>query len=283
MKNGVQQMMLGSVCSSEDKTNEVLKKIKAAGYDGIEVNQYMIHPTSLFVRGLTKMAGMPSGNCGKYDWVSLLKNNGLEAISLHTDLDSLEKKPDYVLKDAESFKVKYIVITGMYYYSYHKLEKVVELAERLNRAGKMLMEHGYSLLYHNHNVEMVKVNEEQSAYDILIANTDPQYVNFEVDAYWLSDSGKNPLDVMKKLGDRMKLWHVTDRGVRIKNTPITPIVKYDSVELGTGNLDLDALYEYCQERNIEYCILESHKNWINGSPLDSLLLSSKYLNSKKKV
>ena len=78
----------------------------------------------------------------------------------------------------------------------------------------------------------------------------------------------------------MKLLHITDRGVRIRNTPITPIVKYDSVELGTGNLDLDSLFDYCLGNNVEYCVLESHRNWINGSPLESLLLSSRYMNSK---
>ena len=199
MKKGVQQMMLGSICTSEEKTDEVLKAIKKAGYDGIELNQYMIHPTSLFVRWLTKMEGMPSGNCGKYDWVRLLSNNGLEAVSLHTDLDSLEKKLDYVIKDAEAFKVRYLVITGMYYYPYHEYEKVAELAERLNTAGKTLKDRGYSLLYHNHNIEMVRVNEKQSAYDILIEKTDPEYVNFEVDAFWLADTGVDPLKIVKNL------------------------------------------------------------------------------------
>ena len=262
MKKGVQMMMLGSICTGEEKTREVLKAIKDAGYDGIELNQYMIHPTSIFVRGLTRLAGMPSGNTGKYDWVKLLKENGLEAVSLHTDLDSLEKDPGSVIRDAEALKVRYIVITGMYHYPYQEMEKVLELAKRLNEAGKKLKEKGYSLLYHNHNVEMVKVSGDLCAYDVLIEDTDPEYVNFEVDAFWLADTGRDPLEVMKRLGSRMKLWHITDRGTRQKGTSMTASLKSDCMELGTGNMDLEGLWQTALENRTEGVILESHRNWI---------------------
>ena len=276
MKKAVQQMMLGSICPSLDKTNDVLKKIKEAGYDGIELNSYMIHPTSIFVRALTKLYGMPSGNLGKYDWVKLLEDNKLEVISLHTDLDTLEKKYDQVVSDARKFNTNKIVITGMYFYAYHKKEKVIELAERLNKCGEKLLKDNLSLLYHNHNVELVRI-DDLTAYNYLIEYTKPEYVNFEIDTYWFTDAGADPLKMMKKLGNRLKLWHITDRGIRIKKTPITPIVNYGSVELGYGNIDLDSLFNYGKENNIETVILESHNNWINNNPLDSIVLSAKYL------
>lgn len=217
--------MLGSICTSEEKTRGVLRQIREAGYDGIEVNRYMIHPTSLFVRALTKAAGMPSGNAGRYDWKRLLDDAGLEAVALHSDLDTLEKKYVQLVKDAKHFEVKDIVITGMYSYPYQRYEKVKELADRLNTAGKKLAEEGLHLLYHNHNVETVKVRDNVSAYDVLIKQTDPEYVNFELDTFWMADAGVDPLMMMKKLGDRFALWHVTDRGIRIEKTPITPIVR----------------------------------------------------------
>ena len=89
MRKGVQQIMLGKICRNEESALDCLKTIKTAGYDGIELNRYMIHPASLMVRVLTSMAGMPSGNSGKLDWVRLVKESGLEVISLHTDLDTL--------------------------------------------------------------------------------------------------------------------------------------------------------------------------------------------------
>ncbi len=283
MKYGVQQMMLGSICTSEETTKEVLKKIRQAGYEGIEVNQYMVHPTSVFVRGLTRVSGMPSGNAGKYDWPSLLKETGLKAISLHSDIDTIEKKCDFVVEDVKRFGVKDVVITGLYYYPYQREEKVEELCQRLNACGMRMKENGLNLLYHNHNIEFMKVNEKYCAFDLLRKHTDKDFVNFELDAYWLADSGRDPLRYMKKLGERMKFVHISDRGIRLKRNAVTPIVKYDSVELGTGNLDLDKIFDYCEKQDVDYCILETHKNWINNSPLDSILLSSQYLKKRKTI
>ncbi len=277
MKRAVQQMMLGTLTKSEEDTKRVLREIRDCGYDSIEVNRYMIHPTPFLVRVLTKAAGMPSGNGGKYNWPVLLKEAGLEVLSLHTDLGSLEKDYENVVKDAKSFDTKYIVITGMYRFDYQKEEAVKELAKRLNAAGKKLKEDGYSLLYHNHNIEFVRVNEAKTAYDLLIELSDPEYVNFELDTYWLIDAGADAKQMMRRLGSRMKLWHVTDRGVRLEKTSMTPIVKYDTVELGTGTLDLEGMKEIAIENGIEGMTLETHRNWIDKDPLSSIRLSAKYL------
>ena len=91
MKTYVQQIMLGTACKNEAAALDTLKRIKAAGYDGLELNQFMVHPSSLMVRMLTKAAGMPTGNGGKYDWHRLLSEADLTVSSFHTDLGSLER------------------------------------------------------------------------------------------------------------------------------------------------------------------------------------------------
>ena len=85
------------------------------------------------------------------------------------------------------------------------------------------------------------MNAEKRAYDILLEETDPAFVNFEFDSYWFTEGGANALAWMQRLGPRMKLWHINDRGTRITGSAITPILKTDSMELGTGNMDLDSL------------------------------------------
>ena len=57
MKKAVQQIMLGTVTGNESRTRETLQRIKAAGYDGLELNRFMIHPSSLMVRMMTRAAG----------------------------------------------------------------------------------------------------------------------------------------------------------------------------------------------------------------------------------
>ena len=280
MKKAVQQIMLGTVTGSEAQARETLHKIKAAGYDGLELNRFMIHPSSLMVRLMTRAAGMPTGNGGKLDWHALLKESGLEVVSLHADLGSLEREAGAVIEEAKSFGTDKVVITGMYRFDYGSEAAVRELAERLNKAGKALKAQGIELLYHNHNVELLQLKPGLRAYDILLDETDPDLVSFEYDSYWFTDGGADAKLWMKKLGSRMRLWHVTDRGSRQSGPAMTPILKADSMELGTGNMDLDGLREIVVENGIEAVVLESHRNWIDKDPVKSLELSAQWLNAR---
>ena len=263
MKTYVQQIMLGTVTGSESQARETLRRIKAAGYDGLELNRFMLHPSSLMVRLMTRAAGMPTGNGGKLDWQSLLRESGLTVASLHADLGSLERETETVIEEAKSFGTDKIVITGMYRFDYSDEAAVRELAQRLDRAGETLKKQGVGLLYHNHNVELLPVKPGLRAYEVLLAETDPALVNFEFDSYWFTDGGADAKAWMKKLGQRMKLWHINDRGSRQTGPAMTPILKADSMENG-----------------VEAVVLESHKNWIDKDPVKSLELSAKWLNER---
>lgn len=280
MKKAVQQIMLGTVTGSEAAARATLQRIKAAGYDGLELNRFMIHPTSLMVRMMTKAAGMPTGKGGKLDWKKLLREADLSVVSLHADLGSLEREADAVAAEARELGTDKLVITGMYRFDYSDEKAVRELASRLNKAGEGLRRAGLSLLYHNHNVELLQVKPGLRAYDILISDTDPDCVGFEFDSYWFTDGGADAKDWMRRLGKRMKLWHVTDRGARQSGPAMTPILKCDSMELGTGNMDLDGLRAIATENGIGAVVLESHKNWIDKDPIKSLELSAKWLNGR---
>lgn len=274
----VQQIMLGSVSKTEAQAAETLKKIKAAGYDGIELNGFMIRPTSFLVRTLTKAAGMPTGKGGNYDWESLVKNAGLSVVSIHEDLGSIERDPAAVIAEAGKFGTDKIVITGMYRFDYRKQENVEQLAERLNAAGKKLAQEGISLCYHNHNIEFQKVAPGQTAMEYLIQNTDPEYLNFELDSYWPAEAGVDVLGLMRRMGRRMKLYHINDRGTKLTKAPITPILKSDSCELGDGNMPLSELTEQALSVGVSAVILESHKNWPDHSPICSLERSAEFMN-----
>ena len=144
-------------------------------------------------------------------------------------------------------------------------------------AQEALKAEGVELLYHNHNCELRHVNAEKRAYDILLEETDPQFVNFEFDSYWFTEGGANALAWMQRLGTRMKLWHINDRGTRISGSAVTPILKTDSMELGTGNMDLDSLMAQALSVGVDAVILESHRNWVDNSPIKSLQVSAEYL------
>ena len=278
IRKAVQQFMLGSVLKNETSVKETLAAIKAAGYDSIELCGFMLHPMGFLIRMLTKAAGMPVGSGGNLDWERLVKESGLNVVSVHQDLGSIERDAKAVAEEAKRFGTDTVVITGMYRFDYGSEEAVGELAQRLNAAGKALGSQEIRLLYHNHNCELRKVNAEKRAYDLLLAETDENYVNFEFDSYWFTEGGADAKLWMRRLGNRMKLWHINDRGTRMTGPAMTPILKTDSMELGTGNMDLEGLAEIAKENGVDAVILESHRNWIDGSPVKSLQASAKWLN-----
>lgn len=278
IKKAVQQIMLGTVTRSETEAGDTLAAIKLAGYDAIELCGFMIRPTSFFVRALTKAAGMPVGKGGAFNWKELLRESGLGVTSVHEDLGTIKADPDKVIAEANGFGTKYVVITGMYNFDYSDESALGELCRDLNEYGGILAKSGVSLLYHNHNCELRRTGNG-TAYEYIMSHTDPEKVNFEFDSYWFTDAGADAGEWMKRLGARMKLWHINDRGIRMIGKGITPILKADSMELGCGNMPLDRLTAEAKNCGIDAVILESHKNWVDGSPIKSLQLSSAYLNS----
>mgnify|MGYP005770335983 FL=1 len=273
----VQQIMLGTVTGTDTKARETLKLVKEAGYDGIELNSFMVNPTPFMVRMLTKAAGMPTGKGGNLDWVRLIKEADLKVVSLHKDLGSIEKDIQEAAKEAKKFDTSNVVITGMYRFDYRNKAKVDDLCKKLNESGRQLKEEGITLLYHNHNYEFQKVDEKQTAYDYILANTDSDYVSFELDSYWPTEAGVCALELMNKLGNRMKLYHINDRGTKLQKPMMTPILKSDSCELGYGNMNLEVLCEKALSVGVESVVLESHKNWIDNSPVKSLQVSAEFL------
>ena len=276
MKKAVQQFMLGTVLNNEAQARDTLQKLKDAGYDGIELCSFMIHPTPFVVKLLTKAAGMPVGDGGKLNWPALVRESALTVPAIHQYLDAIEKDPEALVAECLTFDSDTVVITGMYRFDYTKKENIRKLAARLNQAGSLLKQSGIRLLYHNHNAEFLSVEPGGSAYHLLQRETDPEYVNFEFDSYWCADAGCDPLAEMQNLGSRMKLWHVGDRGCR--KAGFTPICKMDSVELGTGTMTLAALMEQAKKHGCEAVILESHRNWIDKNPVKSFQASADYLN-----
>lgn len=280
IRTAVQQIMIGTMCNNYDNALQTLLNIKNAGYDSIELNDFMIHKSSMLVKLMTKFSGMPIGNGGKLDWPKLIKESGLKVISIHSDLGSIENDAKAIAEEAKNFGTDTVVITGMYKFDYSSSDDVKELARRLNHAGKALSEEGIRLLYHNHNCELQKVTPEKTAYDIIIEETEPAYVNFEFDSYWMTDGGANVPALMEKLGSRMKLWHINDRGYTKSGPYMTPILKENATELGSGNMDLDTLSAIAIKNGVEGVVLETHKNWVDKDPIKSFQVSAKYIQER---
>lgn len=273
----VQQFQLRTVIGSEKKAREALRIMKECGYDGIELNGFMIKKMPVIVRILTRLAGMPIGRSGRLDWKALIARSGLKVVAIHEDLGSILKFPQEIIEEAKAYGTEYVVVTGMHHFDFSDKQAVLGLTGKLNQAGKLLKEGGIHFLYHNHNCEFRRIEPGITAYQLLVEHTDPQYVNFEFDSYWPTEAGCNALELMQFLGERMKLYHINDRGSRVVG-PAGSILKSDSMELGYGTMNLTALVETAKQYGVKAVILESHKNWADNSPVKSLQLSAEFMN-----
>ena len=76
----------------------------------------------------------------------------------------------------------------------------------------MARQAGQTLMVHNHDIEFEMVFGDQTVFDILMANTDPRNVVFQLDLYWATNGGGigNPLEVIERYGNRIQLFHVKD-------------------------------------------------------------------------
>lgn len=277
VKKAIQQFQLRQELGSEKQAITALTKARDLGFEQIELNGFMLQKMSLGIRTLLKVSGMPVGKSGNLNWQKIIKESGLGVTSVHQYLNGLEKTPEKSIEEAKKYGTNNIVLTGLQKFDFSNLDKVLALCESLNKVGERLSKDNINFLYHNHNCEFLKVDEQKTAFDIILENTDKRYVNFEFDSYWPAEAGCDISLIMNQIGERLKLYHINDRGNRPKGST-TSILKSDSMELGYGNMNLQHFTEIALSNNVEAIVLETTKNWINNSGLQSMELSSKFMN-----
>lgn len=91
----------------------------------------------------------------------------------------------------------------------HSEEDYYKAAEDLNHYGKLLKEQGLKLYYHNHHFEFEKFNGK-TGFELLVENTDPELVGFEIDVHWIQRAGHDPVKWIERLAGREDMVHLKD-------------------------------------------------------------------------
>lgn len=107
-------------------------------------------------------------------------------------------------------------------------------AELLNQAGEALRGEGIRVGYHNHNIEFAPGPGGETGFEILLRETDPKLVTFELDAGWVAAAGLDPVALLRAHSGRFELMHVKD--IKASTQPNFSL-KQDSAEVGSGALD----------------------------------------------
>ena len=149
-----------------------------------------------------------------------------------------------------------------------------EFADKFNRAGEIAAKHGLRLCYHNHAFEFDS-RAGQSPYDVLIERFDPRLAFFEVDVFWVSISGHDPVELLKRLKGRVPMLHLKDLAKGAKTRYNEDIAAEDFTEVGNGTVDFAAILHQAPDSGVKHYFVE--QDFTPGDPVDSLRQSYEYL------
>jgi sugar phosphate isomerase/epimerase len=203
--------------------------------------------------------------------LTTLKSHGLTTPSGHTYPASIflqsgwEEKWKPAVEDAKAVGQEYIVIPWLEEQYRKSADNFKKIATSLNKAGEICKKMGMKLAYHNHDFEFAPV-EGQTGFDIYLKETDPKLVSFELDIYWATKAGKDPISLFQKYPGRFAMWHVKD----MDNTP-----KKFFTEVGNGIIDYKKIFNYAKQSGMKYFFVE--QDVCPGPPLESTAKSAAYL------
>jgi sugar phosphate isomerase/epimerase len=150
------------------------------------------------------------------------------------------------------------------------------LAAQLNGIGRTLKASGLSFGYHNHNIEFVKAGN-RTGLDILIAETDPSLVAFELDVGWVAAAGADPVDVFTRHSGRFRLMHVKD--IKASTTPNFDL-RMDPTEVGSGRLDWTKVIPAAHKAGVREFFVEQEAPFERGR-LESAAICYNFLSTLK--
>lgn len=210
------------------------------------------------------------------DFKALCDEKGLQIISTHTsigkdDPDAIKKWHD-VFAGLKTMGAKYCVIPGFNLGS--NLEELKAVCDYFNEVGKIGKEYGIKLGYHNHAHEYAKMDGKVK-WEYMIENTDPELVFFQMDVYWTTRGGKDPVEYLKKYPERIQMLHIKD----------------DLVIGDSGKIDFEAIFtqfykngwkDYVVEQEMPYQ-KESSREENFARMWDGVAKSAAYLHNAKFV
>ena len=253
---------------NDDMHKDTLGTLKALiqmGYEDFEI--YEFDPQKITFYGIdakelkSKMDDLGiSATSGHY---------GFTAFML-TPLDELKEYTDQVIKGAFALNTPYIVWPYLHpalrNYDGFKL-----LVEKLNFVGERVTKAGLQFAYHNNGYEWQGIPGER-LYDLVLSQTDPEYVKLQMDMYWVMHEGQTtPKELVKEHSGRFTMWHIKD---------MDPITR-DYTELGNGAINYHNVLPDPEASGLEYYYIEQGGNFTK-SAIESAQFSADYFKKNLK-
>jgi sugar phosphate isomerase/epimerase len=196
----------------------------------------------------------------------VLQRTGLAAPSAHIPLPATDDDWKRALDAAAVIGHRWAVVPWL---DEKQRKDLPRLADRLNHLGALTKAAGLRQGYHNHDFELAAAPGGGTLLDAMIAGTDPAIVDFEMDVYWVTKAGGDPLALMAKYPGRFPLLHLKDA---------TPAPERRMVDVGSGSIDFTTILKTARTHNLEHVFVEHDQP---ADPLASARASYAHLASLK--
>jgi sugar phosphate isomerase/epimerase len=220
-----------------------------------------------------------AGTYGKSpeEFRALLDANGLKAVAGHFSYERFRDDPEGVAKEAKTLGLKYAGLAWIPHTGPFTEATARETVKTFNRVGEALARQGIRFYYHNHGYEFVP-HGNGTLFDLLVTQTKPEFVSFQMDVMWTVFPGQDPVKLMEKYGSRWALMHVKDlkKGVATGSLSGGTDTKNDVV-VGTGQVNWPALLRAAKQAGVKYYFIEDE----SPSVLEQLPQTLKFLEQVK--
>jgi len=291
-------MVLGAyACGSGAKkpAGEAAEAVKAAAGMGVGLQLYTIRDAmAADIPGSLKkvsdlgykyleMASYADGNfygMAPKEFQKIVEDLGMKIVSSHTSVEaegittaSAQKMADAHAEIGVEFCVQPWI---------EEKDRNIETYKRMiaewNKVGEIMKNVGIQFGYHNHNFEFLPTDGMVPYYDIFMKEMDADLITMELDCYWATKAGQDPMEMFNKYPGRFQLLHFKDMAAAVTE-PFYTVDKDDITSVGAGLIDYKRIYNARETAGMKYFFVEDD-NQGNGQPFEGIKISIDNLKSK---
>ena len=229
-----------------------------------------------------ELAGYADGKFYNYapaEFKKIVTDLGMDIISSHAAVEAqgITTETAKIMADAHAeLGVKYCIQPWV-----NDEDRTIETYKRMigdwNKVGEIMKEVGIQFGYHNHNFEFANIDGIVPYYDIFMPEMDANLITMELDLFWATKAGQDPVAMFNKYPGRFQLLHLKD--MSINNAPYFDVIKDDICSVGAGLIDFKTILAAKETAGAKYTFVEDD-NQGNGKPFEALEVSISNLTTK---
>lgn len=210
---------------------------------------------------------------------AVLERYGLRSPSMHTDLQTLRQRMPEIAAAAHVIGQRYVILPSIPEEERRTLDDYKRLADDFNQIGAHAVAEGVRFAYHNHGYGLREM-EGQIPFKLILEQTDPALVDLQLDIYWNTAGGGDPIAYLRDYPGRFPLLHIKDMTERFPvpadmNNPSAWIGLFPYIsDAGSGVLDLPAIIAQGVQSGVQHFLLERD---LAPNPVETLQKSYHYL------